>query len=79
MDQQNAKSDVVITQEIRQAVVGSDRLSFSAKNVTIITRGAQVTLRGAVTTEEKSTIDRLARAVAGAANVDNQLHTEAPN
>jgi hyperosmotically inducible periplasmic protein len=74
IDQGNNASDLKTTQEIRKAVVGDGSLSFTAKNVKIITTGGKVTLRGPVkNAEEREKIAALARKIAGAANVDNQL------
>ena len=74
IDQGNNASDLKTTQEIRKAVVGDGSLSFTAKNVKIITTGGKVTLRGPVkSAEEREKIAALARKIAGAANVDNQL------
>ena len=74
IDQGNNSSDLKITQEIRQAVVGDGSLSFAAKNVKIITTKGKVTLRGPVNSaQEREKIAAFARKVAGAANVDNQL------
>jgi hypothetical protein len=74
IDQGNNASDLEITQQIRKAVVADDALSFSAKNVKIITTNGKVTLRGPVkSAEEREKIAAMARKVAGAANVDNQL------
>lgn len=74
LDQSNASSDVEITQSIRQKVIDSDQLSFNAKNVKIITVGGKVTLRGPVETfEERTIIERSARAVPGVVRIDNQL------
>ena len=74
IDQGNNSSDLKTTQEIRKAVVGDGSLSFTAKNVKIITTGGKVTLRGPVkSAEEREKIAALARKIAGAANVDNQL------
>jgi hypothetical protein len=74
MDQGNNASDLKTTQEIRKAVVGDGSLSFTAKNVKIITTGGKVTLRGPVkTAQEREKIAAFARKIAGAANVDNQL------
>lgn len=73
MDQGGSESDRKITQRIRQAVVGDDSLSFTAKNVKIITIDGKVTLRGPVKSEqERATIGAAAKQVAGA-RVDNQL------
>jgi hyperosmotically inducible periplasmic protein len=74
IDQGNNSSDLKTTQEIRKAVVGDGSLSFTAKNVKIITTNGKVTLRGPVNSaEEREKIAAYARKVAGAANVDNQL------
>ena len=74
LDQKENQSDREITQRIRKAVVGDDSLSFSAKNVKIITRDGKVTLRGAVKTDqERSSIERAATTVAGPTSVVNQL------
>jgi osmotically-inducible protein OsmY len=73
-DQSNAPDDISITQEIRKAVMGDGSLSFTAKNVKIITVGGTVTLRGPVNGEdEKDAIDHLARRAAGVSSVDNQI------
>lgn len=74
IDQGNDEADLETTQKIRKAVVGDDSLSFTAKNVKIITLNGKVTLRGPVkSAEEREKIAAFARKVAGAANVDNQL------
>jgi hypothetical protein len=80
LDQGNSSNDLKITQEIRKAVVGADGLSFTAKNVKIITRDANVVLRGPVkSVSEKTRIDELARGTAGVTKVDNQLEVESTN
>ncbi len=74
MDQGESDADVKMTQEIRRAVMDSDQLSFSAKNVKIITRNGKVTLRGTVpSARERTTIQDAAKARAGANAVDNQI------
>lgn len=74
MDQGGSESDRKITQQIRQAVIADDSLSFSAKNVKIITLAGKVTLRGPVkSAQERDAIERAAVRVAGAGQVDNQL------
>lgn len=74
MDQGESEGDVKITQEIRRAIVDSDALSFSSKNVKVITRNGKVTLRGTVpNARERSIIEDAAKARAGVASVDNQL------
>ena len=76
-DQNNNENDLKITQQIRQAVMNDGSLSFTAKNVKIITQGGKVTLRGPVkTAEERSAIEAAARKVAGANQVDNQIEVK---
>lgn len=76
MDQGNGQTDLKITQQIRQAVMGDSSLSFTAKNVKIITVKGKVTLRGPVNTDaERSAIEAAARKVAGA-SVDNQIEVK---
>jgi hyperosmotically inducible protein len=73
-DQSNSDSDLEITRRIRETVVEDDSLSFTAKNVKIITVDGRVTLRGPVRSEaERATIEKKAVAVAGAGQVENQL------
>jgi len=77
IDQNENKTDVDITAEIRRRVIDAD-LSMNADNVKIITQDRRVTLRGPVkTAAEKSQIEQMAAAVAGAGNVDSQLEVEA--
>jgi hyperosmotically inducible protein len=77
-DQSNSPEDLKITQAIRKAIVKDGSLTMTAKNVKIITTGGQVTLRGPVKTEEeKMKIEKLAKASAGEAKVDNQLEIKA--
>ncbi len=77
MDQGPSEGDRKITQLIRQAVVKDGSLSFTAKNVKIITIGGKVTLRGPVKTDaERSAIEAEAKNVAGVSQVDNQLEVK---
>ena len=77
MDQNNNQVDLKITQQIRQAVMADSSLSFTAKNVKIITQNGHVTLRGPVNTEkERGAIEAAARRVAGAVEVDNQIEVK---
>jgi osmotically-inducible protein OsmY len=74
MDQSEAESDRDLLARIRKAVIADDSLSFTAKNVKIITRDGRVTLRGSVNNErERTTIERAAQEAAGADRVVNQL------
>ena len=73
-DQGESEADRTITQSIRQAVVKNDGLSFTAKNIKIITVDGVVTLRGPVKSDkEKTDIGALAQQVNGIKRVDNQL------
>jgi len=77
MDQGNGASDLKITQQIRQAVIADGSLSFTAKNVKIITNNGKVTLRGPVKTDqERQAIESSARKVAGDGNVDDQIEVK---
>ncbi len=74
LDQGNNEADLRITQQIRQAVQADDSLSFTAKNVKIISTGGKVTLRGPVNSAaERNAIEEAARKVAGVLQVDNQI------
>jgi len=76
MDQGGSASDRAITQQIRKDLMNDKSLSFTAKNVKVITIDGKVTLRGAVKTEaERTAIEAAARRAAGGdgARVDSQL------
>jgi osmotically-inducible protein OsmY len=74
MNQGNSKSETQITADIRKTVMADKSLSFTAKNVKIITQGTKVTLRGAVKSDaEKSSIETEARNTAGVTDVDDQI------
>ncbi|MDF3070308.1 MAG: hypothetical protein K0R38_5909 [Polyangiaceae bacterium] len=76
-DQKENQTDLKITQQIRQNVMADGTLSFTAKNVKIITAGGKVTLRGPVKTDaERSAIEAAARKVAGVSQVDNQIEVK---
>ena len=75
MNQGGSESDRKITRDIRRAVMGDSTLSFTAKNVKIITVDGKVTLRGPVkTAAERSAIEAAARKVVGnGALVESQI------
>jgi hyperosmotically inducible protein len=74
---QGGGGDRDITAAIRRSVVADKALSFTAKNVKIITVGGKVTLRGPVKSdEEKSAIEAKAKAAPGVSSVDNQLEVK---
>jgi len=77
MDQGNSGSEVDITAAIRKAMMGDKTLSFTAKNVKVITIGNRVTLRGPVKSDqEKASIEALAKQTPGVGEVDNQLEVK---
>jgi hyperosmotically inducible protein len=74
MDQGPSPADRSITTQIRQAVMRDGSLSFTAKNVKIITINGRVTLRGTVKTDaERAAIESAARKIAGSTQVESQL------
>ena len=76
--QSNQSSDIAITRNIRRALIKDKSLSIAAHNVTIITKGGKVTLKGRVeSAAEKQTVASAASSVAGAGNVEDQLTTSA--
>lgn len=77
LDQGNGAHDLRITQEIRKAIVDNSDLSFTAKNIKVITEAGHVTLRGPVNTAaERDVIAKIATSVAGVSHVENQLELE---
>ncbi len=73
LDQNENKTDVKITADIRKQVVAA-KMSVAAQNVKIITQDGKVTLRGPVNSDdERASIEKIAVTVAGADRVDNQL------
>jgi hypothetical protein len=76
-DQGNSKGDVDTTAQIRKEISASENMSISGKNVKIITKDGQVTLRGPVdTAQEKRLIGEIANRIARSGNVDNQLEVK---
>lgn len=74
VDQGGSEADRKITQQVRQALMKDGSLSFTAKNVKIITVNGKVTLRGPVNNEqERATIEAAAKKIAGAGQVENLL------
>lgn len=73
-DQSNNLGDVSVSTNIRKRLVSDDDLSFSAKNVRVITYEGKVTLAGQVSSKEE--LDRvleIANEEAGSEKVTNQL------
>jgi hyperosmotically inducible periplasmic protein len=75
-DQGSNESDRELTRQIRSGIMDTD-LSFNAKNVKIITRDGQVTLKGVVKNhDEHAAVLRIARSYANAANITDELRTD---
>ena len=74
MDQGNSAAETKITANIRKGIMGEKNVSFTGKNVKIITVGTRVTLRGPVKDDkERAVIEGIAKRTAGVSDVDNQL------
>jgi osmotically-inducible protein OsmY len=74
VDQKNDQPDIDLTASIRKSLVADRDLSMNAKNVKIIARDGNVTLRGVVETDaEKARVEDEAVRIAGVLNVDNEL------
>jgi hypothetical protein len=74
VDQSNDPQDIAIPRSMRQALVGDQSMSFSARNIKIITANKVMTLRGPVASDsEREAIVDKARTIPGVASVDNQL------
>ena len=72
--QKASRSDVEITREIRRSIAQDKGLSTYAKNVKVVTKSGNVTLRGPVRSEEeKKSIATKAEDVAGSGHVKNEL------
>jgi hypothetical protein len=77
MDQGGSKSETDITAAIRRGLMGDKTLSFTAKNVKIITVGTKVTLRGPVKSDrERGVVETLAKQTAGVDEVDDKLEVK---
>jgi len=67
-------SDDDITVRVRRSLMDDSRLSYGARNVTVMTSKGVVTLRGYVADERDSAaIEQKARQTPGVERVDNQL------
>ena len=72
--QQNNRSDVAMTRDIRRAIVSDKQLSTYAHNVKIVTQHGQVTLKGPVRSdEEKRAVEAKAAEIAGAGHVKSEV------
>lgn len=74
IDQNENQSDIDITAGIRKDILAQDGMSVNARNVKVITADGKVTLRGPVdSADEHKTIVEIAKKVAGADKVDDQI------
>lgn len=73
-DQSNSSyRDTELTRQVRERIVQDGGLSMAAKNITIVTLGGRVTLKGTVANQtEKAKVESIAKTVSGAASVTNQ-------
>ena len=77
LEQSEATVDLRITQQIRQEIAQAPGLSFTARNVTVVTKSGEVTLRGPVlTSDEKARILVIARETAGVSQVKDELEVK---
>lgn len=77
VSQGNSPDEINITAAIRRTMVDDGSLSFTAKNVRIVTQGSRVTLRGPVkNATERTTIGEMAIKTSGVTAVDNQIEVE---
>jgi osmotically-inducible protein OsmY len=74
LDQGNSSAETIITANVRKGMMDEPSLSFTAKNVKVVTTGTRVTLRGPVkNAAEKTLIASVATRTTGVSDVDNQL------
>ena len=72
--QQNNRSDLEITQQVRKAIEADKSFSTYAHNVKVITQNGQVRLKGPVRSEEeKRAVEAKAAEVAGEGKVTSEL------
>jgi len=77
-DQGNSKTDIALTQKIRQQVIANKVFSTDARNIKIISINGQVYLKGPVdSASEKGQIEKIASSVAGTNKVISQLEVKA--
>ena len=73
-DQPNDMADIRMAAAVRRAIVKDKSLSMKAHNLKLVAASGVVTLRGPVASAaEKARVARIAAAVAGVTQVDNQL------
>jgi hyperosmotically inducible protein len=69
-----SEADLELSSSIQRAIVEDDSLSATARNVTVVSVDAVVTLRGRVDSpDEKQRIALIARTASGVRRVDDQI------
>lgn len=69
-----SENDVAVTRNIRSKITDTDGLSMKAQNITIVTQGQNITLKGEVDKQEEiKTIMDIAQKNSGGKTIDNQL------
>ena len=77
--QKNNSTDIALTQQIRKSVIADKSLSTYAHNVKIVSVNGAVTLNGVVRdSHEKDVLEMKAQAIAGKANVTDDLTVAPP-
>ena len=72
--QQNNRSDLEITREVRRSLTQDKSLSTYAHNVKVIAQNGKVTLKGPVRSDdEKAAVLAKAAEVAGQANINDEM------
>lgn len=73
LDQSNSRRDIMITQQLRRAIMRDDTMSVLTRNITIITADGRITVRGTVANQDEvEKIVSFAREIAGN-EVTNEL------
>lgn len=73
-DQSNSKPDVETTRVIRREITKTKGMSVRARNITIVTAGGVVTLKGSVKNmDEKMKVEAMAKKHAGPNTVKSDL------
>ncbi|MEN0059921.1 MAG: BON domain-containing protein [Bdellovibrio sp.] len=74
MNQGESAQDMTLTRSIREKIMANKALSAQAKNITVISEGGRVTLKGSVpNAHEKAKIEEISKSTAGAQSVINQI------
>ena len=76
-DQPENEADRKLTQRVRQAIMDDSALSFVAKNVTVVSHGGTVQLRGVLPNDDqKRSLEATVKGVEGVQRVESQITVE---